>query len=165
MPATVDLHPNLAATLDMIAWSEGTSIILNSNDGYLAIIGGKLFHSYHDHPFNDPDRPKIWIERIKDYSTASGRYQIRKSIFNYYRKTLNLNGPDFFRPENQDSITIKLIHECHAFDDIHDGRIAIAIDKCKSRWASFPGANYQGQHMNKIDALMAEYQKNGGWLA
>jgi len=160
MPATKGLNDNLAAFLTMIGKSEGTVDIPNSDDGYLVLVGGTLFHSYHDHP-----RIKVWIENLRGYSTAAGRYQILERYFDFYKKELKLSGPDYFCPENQDIIAQKMITECHAMSDIYSGQFEIAVGKCKSRWASFYGADYKGQHTNSIDFLASAYQQAGGTFA
>ena len=46
---------NRSAFLDMLAWSEGTSTITDSDDGYNVLCGATpehplLFESYADHP-------------------------------------------------------------------------------------------------------------------
>lgn len=137
---------NLKAFLSLIAFSEGT--IGKGNNGYNVIVGGKLFNVYGDHP-----RKSVWIARIKKFSTAAGRYQILERFYDAYKKILDL--PDF-GPESQDKIAIQLIRECKALEDIEAGRIREAITKCRSRWASFPGAGYD-QHENEMDDLIKAY--------
>lgn len=140
------MNPNLKAFLDLIAFSEGT--LYQGDNGYNVIVGGELFHDYSDHP-----RKKVYIKRIDDYSTAAGRYQIKARIFDFYKKAMNL--PDF-GPESQNRIAIRLIGECKAMADIEDGKIKEAITKCKSRWASFPGAGY-GQNEHSMELLLKKY--------
>ena len=142
------MNVNLKAFLDMIATSEGT-INLGDN-GYNVIVGGSLFFDYRDHP-----RKRVWIERIKDWSTAAGRYQARAKDFDYYKKLLNLKG---FFPDDQDTLAIQHIRECRALDDVNTGYIQVAINKCNHIWASFPGNDYN-QHMNQMDSLLAIYNK------
>jgi muramidase (phage lysozyme) len=152
---------NIRAFLDMIAWSEiGPGLLAVSDDGFDVIVGSTpampiLFGSYADHP-----RLAVQI-RPGLISTAAGRYQILKRIFDHYKKTLNL--PDF-SPASQDKIAVQLIRECRAMADIEAGRIELAIIRCRSRWASFPAAGYQ-QHENKMAALIAAYKQAGGILA
>jgi muramidase (phage lysozyme) len=148
---------NVRAFLDLIAWSEGTDNGRQptKDSGYDVIVGGSLFTSYADHPRKLVDLPRLGIK-----STAAGRYQILSRFFDHYRKALGL--PDF-SPESQDRIALQLIRECRALDDIKAGRIEQAIHKCRSRWASLPGANY-GQHEHKVGNLLAAYSKAGGAL-
>jgi muramidase (phage lysozyme) len=150
---------NVCAFLDLIAWSEGTDNgrQATKDDGYDVVVGGGLFDSYADHPRRLISLPSLGIK-----STAAGRYQILSRYWDHYRKQLGLSGG--FTPENQDRIALQLIRECKALDDIKAGRIAEAINKCRSRWASLPGANY-GQHEHKVSNLLAAYSKAGGELA
>jgi len=151
------MTPGQKAFLSMIAWSEGTSTIAGSDDGYNVLVGGTLFHSYADHP-----RQKVWIERIKDYSTAAGRYQLLERYYDFYSKQMHL--PDF-SPENQDIIAMEQIKECHALADIANGDIGIAVHKCSRIWASLPSENYLNQFHNKLPDLLGVFVKFGGVIA
>ena len=145
----------------MLAFSElGKETIAQSDNGYNVLVGsvpGKVncFHSYSDHP-----RQSIRLNS-RLVSTAAGRYQILGWIFDHYKEALRL--PDF-SPASQDKIAIRLIRECKAYDDIMAGIIHEAIHKCRSRWASLPGAGY-GQHENKMADLINAYLGAGGTLA
>lgn len=143
---------NLKAFLDMIAWSEGTTRIKGSDNGYNVLVGGTLFEGYADHP-----RKRIKLSETL-YSTAAGRYQILARYFDYYKKLLNLTD---FCPASQDAIAVQYIKERKAMTDVLEGRIEQAIQKCARIWASLPGAGY-GQHENKLERLIAEYKKAGG---
>ncbi len=149
---------NMRAFLDMIAYSEGTDKAgqPTKDHGYDVLVGGGLFTGYTDHP-----RKVIKLPRLGISSTAAGRYQILARYYDVYKKQLGL--PDF-SPASQDKIAIQLIKECKAVDDIEAGRIESAINKCRSRWASLPGAGY-GQHEHKIDVLVARYKMAGGVVA
>jgi len=148
------MNQNRKAFLDMIAVSEGTIGI--GENGYNVLIGGTLFHSYHDHP-----RRRVWVKRIQKHSTAAGRYQILKRYFDAYKEKLNL--PDF-SPGSQDKIALEMIRECGALDDIDEGRLDKAIEKCRSRWASFPGAGYS-QPEKRLETLRIAYLYAGGIIA
>ncbi len=146
---------NLDAFLQMIAHSEGTAEI--GDRGYNCLVGSTakqpiLFGSYRDHP-----RLKIQL-RPDLVSTAAGRYQILARYFDAYRDQLKL--PDF-SPECQDTIAVQMIKECGALDDIAAGRFDSAVERCASRWASLPGANY-GQHENELVALRQAFTSAGG---
>ena len=143
---------NLTAFLTTIAKSEGTEHI-GTQLGYNVIVGGGTFTGYKDHP-----RKMIDLPRLKIKSTAAGRYQILARYFDAYKKQLGL--PDF-SPDSQDKIAIQLIRECKALDDVEAGRFSVAVAKCKSRWASLPGANY-GQHENTLAKLQGYYVVAGG---
>ena len=155
---------NEKAFLDMIAWSElGPEIIRKSDNGYNVLVGSlpdmvMTFSSYHRHPgvLIDMDGKPGGLE-----STAAGRYQIMGWIWRAYREQLGLKG---FWPEDQEKIAMQLIKECKAFDDINAGRIAIAIDKCRSRWASLPGAGY-GQREHRLDKLISVFEGAGGAMS
>lgn len=146
---------NLVAFLDTIAYSEGTDKPGQpTNDhGYDVLVGGGLFTGYEDHPRKVIELPRLGIK-----STAAGRYQILARYYDVYKAQLKL--PDF-SPGSQDRIAVQLIRECKALDDIDTGRIADALRKCKSRWASLPGAGY-GQHEHKVDTLIAVFKRRGG---
>ena len=150
----MDKNTQLQAFLDLIAWSEGTDNGRQptNNHGYDVIVGGKLFYDYSKHP-------GVYVRLNRRLtSSAAGRYQILEKFAKHYMKQLKL--PDF-GPDSQDKIAIQLIKECKALDDIYAGRIHSAIYKCRSRWASLPGAGY-GQHEQKIENLIAVFKKAGG---
>lgn len=147
---------NRKAFLDMIAWSEGTSRIKSSDDGYDVLVGGKLFSGYADHP-----RVLVNLPRLGIKSTAAGRYQLLSRYFDAYRKQLKL--PDF-SPASQDAIALQQIRERKALEDVDAGRFSVAVTKCRNIWASLPGAGY-GQHEHKLADLEAAYRKAGGVMA
>lgn len=152
------ISKNMKAFLDMLAYSEGTDNRRQktNNHGYDVIVGGSLFTDYSDHPRKLISLPKLGIK-----STAAGRYQVLAKFYDAYKKQLRL--PDF-SPSSQDAIAMQLIRECKATADIEAGRIADAIHKCRSRWASLPGAGY-GQHEQKLDKLIDVYKAAGGAAA
>ncbi|VVE82578.1 glycoside hydrolase family 24 protein [Pandoraea sputorum] len=144
---------NVCAFLDMLAWSEFTSRISGSDDGYNVIVGGELFTSYSDHP-----RKSVWIRRFNVWSTAAGRYQLLSRYFDVYKQQLGLLD---FSPVSQDKIAIQQIRERGAVPDIKAGRIEVAISKCRNIWASLPGAGY-GQVEHQLETLIQQYVKAGG---
>ncbi len=155
------MHPNLKAFLDMIAVSElGKGLIAISDNGYNVIVGSTvknpiLFKDYTTHP------NRLMSLNIKGKpvaSTAAGRYQILFRYYIHYRGALKLRD---FGKDSQDSIATQLIVECGALEDIRAGRFEIALLKCRSRWASLPGAGY-GQHENKVGDLKLAYLESGG---
>lgn len=150
----MDKNTQLRAFLDMLAYSEGTDNGRQptNNHGYDVIVGGKLFYDYSKHP-------GVYVKlNPRLTSSAAGRYQILEKFAKHYMKQLRL--PDF-GPDSQDKIAIQLIKECKALDDIYAGRIHSAVYKCRSRWASLPGAGY-GQHEQKIEKLIAVFKEAGG---
>ncbi|EOT0230470.1 glycoside hydrolase family 104 protein [Enterobacter hormaechei] len=149
------ISSNLQAFLDMLAWSEGTSRIKGSDNGYNVVVGGSLFTSYADHPRKLISLPNLGIK-----STAAGRYQLLSRYYDAYKKQLGLKD---FSPASQDAIAIQQIKERRALPDIESGNIEAAITKCSNIWASLPGAGY-GQHEHKIDDLVSKYISYGGAL-
>lgn len=156
MARTPNLSTNLNAFLDMIAVAEGTSTIGGSDDGYNVIVGGWLFEGYADHP-----RKKAYFKRWKVWSTAAGRYQVLARYYDHYKVALRL--PDF-SPLSQDRIAIQLIKECKSLPAIERGNFALAVVRCKSRWASLPGAGYRQNEQN-LEFLADAYTDAGGTLS
>lgn len=152
------MSENMLAMLDTIAFSEGTDKPGQPTKchGYDVIVGGGLFTDFSDHPRKLVSLPNLGIK-----STAAGRYQVLAKYYDAYKKQLRL--PDF-SPASQDAIALQLIRECKAVDDIEAGRIESALTKCRSRWASLPGAGY-GQHEHKMENLVAVYKQRGGVVA
>lgn len=157
---------NVCAFLDMIAWSEGTTRVRGSDDGYNVIVGGSLFDDqgtpcnllddYADHP-----RRLVVLPRYGIKSTAAGRYQVLARYFDAYRKLLKLTD---FSPVSQDRIAIQQIREQGALPALQRGDFAEAVRRCANIWASLPGAGY-GQHENKLEPLRLAFIKAGGIVA
>lgn len=139
----------------MLAWSEGTSRIQGSDNGYNVIVGGAIFTGYAGHP-----RKLVSLPRLGIKSTAAGRYQLLSRYFDAYKKQLGLKD---FSPSSQDAIAIQQIKERKALPDIESGDIKSAIAKCSNIWASLPGAGY-GQHEHKMDDLVSKFVSYGGVL-
>jgi len=155
---------NRRAFLSMIAYSEiGDGLLSQSDNGYNVICGSTvahpiLFDSYADHPRK---LMSMTIHGKIVRSTGAGRYQILARYYDHYKAQLGL--PDF-SPASQDAIALQLIRECHALEDIDAGRFLAAVAKCRSRWASFPGAGY-GQYENDAGDLQVAFLAAGGTLA
>ena len=149
---------NRTAFLDMIAYSElGLAVIKGSDNGYDVLVGSTPTHimtflSYEDHPR---------ILNTKLNSTAAGRYQILERYYDAYKGQLNL--PDF-SPVSQDAIALQMIRECKALDFVDSGAFAVAVGRCKSRWASRPSAGF-GQPEHSLAVLQAAYVAAGGLVA
>jgi len=148
------------AFLDLVAHSEGTTSIPNSQDGYRVIVGSTpkhpvLFDSFADHP-----RVAVRLSATLT-STAAGRYQLLARFYDAYKKSLHL--PDF-SPASQDAIALQQIKECNALADIEMGNLDGAIKKCNHIWASLPGSPYN-QHTNKMVDLKVVFLNAGGNLA
>lgn len=158
------MHPNLKAFLDTIAVSElGAALLAVSDNGYNVVVGSTakspvLFGDYRDHPRH---AVKLIINGQQITSTAAGRYQVLMRYYDSYKASLKL--PDF-SPASQDAIALQMIRECHATDLITSGRFAEAVDACRSRWASLPGAGYN-QNERKLSFLQDAYVAAGGVVA
>lgn len=141
---------NVLAFLDMLAWSEGTSTIKASDDGYNVIVGGGLFSDYSDHP-----RKLVSLPRYGIKSTAAGRYQFLSRTWDAIVRNYGFRGR--FIPEAQDLAAIKLLMECGAYKLIQRGKIAEAAAKAAPIWASLPGAGY-GQREHQLVKLLEIYE-------
>lgn len=158
----------VSAFLDLIAWAEGTASGRHPTtrfDGYDVIVTGmdgkaETFLNFADHPFSGGRAAKVF-SKSGLRSSASGRYQQIVKYWPAYKAQLKL--PDF-SPLSQDLLAIQLIKECRALDDIEAGRFSVAVHKCRSRWASLPGAGY-GQLEHKLAALEQAYIDAGGVIA
>lgn len=151
------IHPNLAAFLDMIAWSEGTDDKRQPTQdrGYDVVVGGGNFSGYADHP-----RQLVYLPKLDIKSSAAGRYQLLARYWDAYRRTLNLKA---FDPAAQDAVAIQQIRECKAIAQIERGEFEGAVRSCRRIWASLPGAGY-GQHEQHILKLAAAYEAAGGQI-
>ena len=149
------MTPNVRAFLDMLAVSEiGAALLAISDNGYNVIVGSTpahpiLFTDYSKHPRQ--------YQKAQN-SDAAGRYQFMGRYWEHYKAQLAL--PDFGH-ESQDLWAIQLIRECRALDLVQEGRFPLAVEACRSRWASLPGAGY-GQHENSLASLTDAYTAAGG---
>lgn len=143
------VHANVRAFLDTLGWSEGTTTIKGSDDGYNVLVGGKLFNDYSKHPDILVDLPRYGIK-----STAAGRYQFLTRTWNNIVRIYGFRGR--FTPEAQDLAAIKLLDECKATPHIEAGRIAQAVKLAAPIWASLPGAGY-GQREHELVKLLEIY--------
>ncbi|WP_447742140.1 hypothetical protein [Pseudomonas laurentiana] len=80
---------NVLRFLDLIAFSEGTSIVKPCDDGYNVLYGGGLFQGYADHPRCKLTFP---IYGTPVTSTAVGRYRLLARYWDAYRVSLRLIG-------------------------------------------------------------------------
>lgn len=157
---------NRCAFLDMLAVSELGPLLGVSDNGYNVIVGSvysksgnhklDLFTDYRNHP-----RKLVTLEKLGIKSTAAGRYQILARFYDVYKAQLKL--PDF-SPLSQDLIALQLMKECRAFEPLDRGDIEAAITRCKSRWASLPGAGYK-QNEHTMDYLVRAYTTAGGTVS
>ena len=165
---------NERAFLALIEWSEGTHRATNPYRccyGYNHPIQNLLRHPAEP---GAPGEPPEWRgERLPDamcraagykpgcVSTAAGRHQLILPTWLRAKRALKLWN---FQPESQDAAALWLVGTCRALEDVNAGRIADAVRKCKSEWASLPGAGV-GQPERKLQDLLAAYQRAGGAFA
>lgn len=156
----------MAAILDMLAYSEGTSTSpATKHNGYDVIVTGidkkpEVFTDFSTHPFANGRSPKQ-INSRGLHSSASGRYQFMRVHWPHYRDQLKL--PDF-GPLSQDMWAIQLIKEQRAIPAIIEGDFDKAVTLIRNIWASLPGAGY-GQPEHGLTKLAAAYRQYGGVIA
>ena len=142
--ATIQTDAKIAAFLDLIAWSEGTSISpVSENDGYDVIVSGvdgrHTFNDYGFHPFAHGRAPIVVRASTPPLlSTASGRYQIiLPTWLSVYRE---IAIPSFL-PLYQDIVAVALLDRHNALNPILAGELQDAFAIASCIWASFPGSN------------------------
>lgn len=153
MARLTGLHPNVSRFLDLIAFSEGTSAVKGSDDGYNVLYGRDLFEGYADHPRKLITLP-IGGKRVT--SSAAGRYQFLARTWDEVVKHYGFKGR--FTPEAQDLAAVKKLTERGALKLIEAGDIEAAIFKCSNEWASFPGNNY-GQNPHRLEKLLEWFNR------
>lgn len=134
--ALKNLPVNLESFLLLIMRAEGT---LNAKRPYNTLFGYKQFEGYARHP-------NIRVTAGGYTSTAAGAYQILKA-------TADSLGMKDFTPASQDAAGIMLIKRRGAYNDVLNGNIQVALEKCKKEWASLPGAGY-GQPERPLSLLL-----------
>lgn len=149
----------VAAFLDLIALSEGTSKAPNTrDDGYDVIVSGidgrHNFSDYSAHPFAAGRTPIVVRTAPKLLeSTASGRYQI---ILPTRKNIAAARGLGTFSPQNQDLAALEIIRQASALNLVEAKQIPEAIEALCEQWASFPG-NDDGQGGRTLNWLMQQY--------
>jgi len=144
---------NVRAFLQMIRYCEGTDGVY----GYATLFGGRVFESFADHPRKLVDF-KLGGKPYK--SSAAGAYQFLQKTWDALVKQ---HGFKDFGPENQDRAAVELIRGRRALQDVINGDLKAAVDKCNKEWASLPGSPY-GQPVKSFEQCKAVYLKNGGVL-
>jgi muramidase (phage lysozyme) len=147
-----ECEAKVRAFMRMLRVGEGTE----NEIGYETIVGGSTFK---DHGKNFDNHPNVYIK--KHDSRAAGAYQITMNNWNDvafvdWRKEHGLTD---FKPESQDKYCVYLIKEKKkALGLIKKDNIKEAIDKCRTEWASLPGAGY-GQREEDIDNILKKYKQ------
>lgn len=144
-------EPNMRAFLNAIRLGEGTQ----GEIGYYTIVGGQTFTDDSKHP-----KVLVTIPQYGVKSTAAGAYQI---IWPTWQGLVRQYGFSDFTPETQDLAAVALIAEKKAVQDVLDGRLADAIKKCSTIWASLPGST-AGQRTESYEAVERVYLASGGVL-
>lgn len=156
-----DAQLNQEAFLMMIRACEGTQ----AADGYRYLFGStpshpKLFDDYSTHP--NIKSPFKQTDGTMNYSTAAGAYQLLYRIWASLCQRLSVSD---FSPQTQDEMALSLIGvDCRALDDVKEGRLQSAIDKCSHIWASLPASTYPQPHRTYAFAEQA-FLDAGGTLA
>jgi tape measure domain-containing protein len=140
-------NPLVKAFLDTIAYAEGTANM--PNKGYNTLFGYGQFSSFADHP-----RRRIPFGSTT--SSASGRYQIMDFTWDEEKAKLGLKD---FSPFSQDLVALSRILMRGGLDELLKGDIRGAINATRKEWASFPGANYPGQGMKRMEDLLKVYEQ------
>lgn len=160
---------NRVAFLHTITCSEiGPALMAETSGGYSCLVGATPAHPL---AFSDySDHPNVFNAALD--STAAGAYQllhrfwadrtVNGKVLRGYKTMLNL--PDF-SPLSQDKVALQQIRECNALPHIDAGNFRHAVALCAHLWASFPGADYPGQHENQFSLLQGYYTAAGGKLA
>ena len=141
-------NPRVKAFLDIIAYAEGTAKM--PNQGYNTLFGHGQFSSFADHP-----RQRIPFGSTS--SSASGRYQIMDFTWDEEKAKLGLKD---FSPVSQDLVALSRILMRGGLDELLKGNIRGAINATRKEWASFPGANYPGQGMKRMEDLLKVYEQS-----
>jgi tape measure domain-containing protein len=141
-------NPHVKAFLDIIAYAEGTANM--PNKGYNTLFGHGQFSSFADHP-----RQRIPFGSTS--SSASGRYQIMDFTWDEEKAKLGLKD---FSPVSQDLVALSRILMRGGLDELLKGDIRGAINATRKEWASFPGANYPGQGMKRMEDLLKVYDQS-----
>lgn len=142
--ASKGLNPKVAAFLDMIAYAEGTL----REDGYEILYGFERFDDFSKHPNKVICKPH---NGRKLCSSAAGRYQFMPKTWEEVKQS-------DFSPESQDKGAIELLKQRGILTLIENDQTALAINKARYTWASFPGNTY-GQKQIPLGELLKFYSQ------
>ena len=129
----VEINNQRKASLDMLAWSEGTDKRTSEtrNHGYDVIVGGELLYWL-------PGSPSQTCHAKPKTQISAGRYQLLSRC-----GCLPCSAwPERLLSESQTAVALQQIKERGALLMIDRGDIRRAIDRCSNIWASLPGAGY-----------------------
>lgn len=162
------MTPNLAAFLAVVRHSEGTD---QAPDPYRVCYGFQhTIVSLSDHPYFTGEWKGV---KLPDHycigaglqpgciSTAAGAYQMTHTTWAKLKAKLRLV---CFDQQSQDDAAIEDIGSVGGIALINAGRVADAIQACRSIWASLPG-NPAHQPQRTMADLLSQYSSSGGELA
>lgn len=141
-------NTNIAAFLKMIRIAEGTG----GPNGYRTFFGNGLFDSYASHP-------RIVHTGGNLRSSAAGAYQFMSDTWTDLQKAHH--DLTDFTPNTQDRAAVYLLKRRNAYNDVINGNLDSAINKCSYEWASFPPGRY-GQGYVCLPTMHEVYVVNGG---
>lgn len=146
-------NSRMQAFLRALRYGEGTRGI----NGYRTLFGGELFENFDDHP------RRVITRNIKQNgvskpisSTAAGAYQFLMKTWNGLVSQYGKEAFPDFTPSSQDLGAVALIAGRRALEDVLEGRIERAVEKCNKEWASLPGSPY-GQPTTSLGAFLGHY--------
>jgi lysozyme len=158
-------NANLNAFLKMVQWTEGT---FGKPNPYAVCYGySHTIQDFTDHPANTGEwngkvLPNSYCANVGlpngCKSTAAGAYQFLKPTWNGIKNKL---GNIRFDAAGQDAGAIELIKGKGALEDIYNGNLYAAIQKCNRIWASLPGSPY-GQPTKTYAKCEEFYLSQGG---
>ena len=128
-------------------------------EAYRMMFGGSLFAVPPDVP--KWEHPRMLHTYNDLSSTAAGAYQIILATHDDLVKQYGF--PDF-SPNCQDLMAIALISQHGAIDDLKQGNLSEAINKCRKEWASLPYSPYN-QPRQTLAKAMETFTDYGGRIA
>ncbi len=157
-------HPNVAAFARCVRSAESN----NRDDGsaYRTLYGGEQVADLSTHPRIAKTSP--W-----GYTSAAGAYQamcavpgrVETDTWGDFCRELGVpvDAMPFDEP-TQDAFFVWCVRRRQALQNVIDGDLERAVDKCSFEWASFPPGRY-GQPTTTIDKLRAVFLRYGGMLS
>jgi muramidase (phage lysozyme) len=148
--------------LDTIAYTEGVAAV--GQNGYDVIIGNRLIPNWTPNYADGHPNISVAVRKINDTSTAAGRYQILKGIWDESAGNIPFN------QANQDVIAYKLLKDKRKFspkeatnaflvaqqqistnsiDAKTNPDFLAFLDKAYAEWASLPNANGEYKYSNQ----------------
>lgn len=156
---------NLGAFLKLIQYCEGT---YSQSNPYAVCYGySHTIQNFSNHPaitgeWTGKTLPDSYCIAAGFQpgckSTAAGAYQFLKSTWLGIQQKL---GNIAFNAAGQDAGAVQLIKNRGAYNDVLNGNLYAAIQKCNKTWASLPGSPY-GQPTKTYAQCEKFYIEHGG---